>query len=1436
MSNDLEITLELNSLSQEGGGEEISLNGIVDNIKGGIGNSVSLNSESQVMDSKVVDGILLNRLMGKDDPHEEEIIAQGIREGFVVDNTLTDPYKEKKTQESLIQLENSIKASLDGEGDIDSVLASQSAYDRVRNQNKSIQESYTEAVAEDPINAEIVGTEKRLMELTLAYMDAKAIGDLEKAQQLENSINFIINPSSAGAIDVAAYGPEDVVAGIVSMGMISLMKQAGISIFSFGANAAKGKGKAAIQALKGNLSNISGRELLKSTGVAAMWEGTAGSIVHVLDQKYDSTLINILGGILGPIGVAGLATMSKRGVQSVVAKIAATDPDGYKKLITEAGKVNSEFANLIKTPIAGTDDLAVSPVAKEAVQSVLLGDTGLQNAVVDKLRFAQASQMDVGALRNALGKAIDAGDALPVIPVMMGNRHALTTDVMSPLAKQLNNASLLSNSVGHRVLYKELSEKQEKIVDGVSNIRVYANTFDFGPSNIGWERGNHGGVISRMLGSQLQVLKKKATDLVLDATFFEQQASRVAKQYKQLHNQTVKGLSTEEKNLLGSIMDQINQTGKRPLPAPDGFWIGDMKIKASPQVMDAYYANRILLDSAWEASNQATIGQLKHLGYKWDDVLKGPVREKGGVSFGTRDSQGVEWTQDLHKRGARIWENPETKEFRIILDQDRNPLRDISKSDRVLSYEKDYIPIIYKDDWRILAIKMDDSGKIVDAGPVATAPNQKAAMEAVKAMKTSDANVHYIASRQGNDVVDISAVMETHDYLHKLSPGELKQLAIRLEKAGIDPATVNSFKDSITPFSYKKTSHLLERGSRLKKGSSKEVAEMLPSLEAIEKYLHAAGHYASKSEYQTAMKNKFLETYGHMLHNKLFWDSDIATKNQSTQAAFSAKEVKEARDVQRQLRTILAQPDPSVARQVEIYDSLERKLLDKDNYYAQKMGEAMMYLPRYTTSGAVAGAKAVTSQLMLRMFAIDQLLVQGTGMLNTLGSYAGKPVILTKALEDARRVITGVGDGGVLKRLYQESGFGSMVNFASLEDASQAISKMSKGGQLVGNAAGTFYNMGEAGNQLLAWAAARQNLIAEVKKGTLKLPIDSPEFLRMVSRDAQKTALNMTRFNQPAYTRGALGIPTQFFQFATHQAETMLSGRLNAMQRAGIWAFWIGAFGTRGVPFIQDAIMLGDSVAEWTGNPDYVGASERMLENTFGEYARGLSRNEFFDVANRVGIGSFMQGFYDGVDLSDLSGAAGSVFLNTLVSVNSMKELYEHISDERNHNMWDIANNFTRPARGVNNLVRGARAMSEGMIYSGTNRPVKEVENLHEVIFTAIGLSPSEVTKIRESNALKFRVNGAWRNWVSKTSQEIAETLINDPSAAGVLLQNSFEYIAEYDPRLASRLKQEISWKYQRLIVPENLRVVFDQMMDKAIGKTLPETYMLKETKRLTGE
>jgi hypothetical protein len=339
-----------------------------------------------------------------------------------------------------------------------------------------------------------------------------------------------------------------------------------------------------------------------------------------------------------------------------------------------------------------------------------------------------------------------------------------------------------------------------------------------------------------------------------------------------------------------------------------------------------------------------------------------------------------------------------------------------------------------------------------------------------------------------------------------------------------------------------------------------------------------------------------------------------------------------------------------------------------------------------------------------------------------------------------------------------------------------------------------------------------------VKQGRFKAPVDSDAFISEVNNRAMKIALNMSKFNQPGFTQGVIGVPAQFLQFITHQSDLMFGKDTPLSSKIGIWASWIGAFGYSGVPFFWDAIALGEWGLGAIGHPEYDGTiTEFLYEASPIALSRGgiaaVTDGEL-DFSRRAGLGDALSQILDKQTPSDLAGPGVELLMNVANGqITSVPSLVQFVQGKRSGGLT-IARGMVEEVPGLRNPIVALEAHLTGRLEGRDNRLIKSEPTLSEIMMTAMGITPGSVVDIQKRRDISFQKSEAWKDWVKGKSKSIAGVFQDDQKFGKKMLVDAVNQVAEFNPTYLDKFMRQLNFEFQAVKLPDDKKQQLREMLE----------------------
>lgn len=1240
------------------------------------------------------------------------------------------------------------------------------------------------------------------------------------------------------SIDLTWYDPTDLI----------------IDTLTFGSTAV---GRKAIKAVIKTGSKEAVKKVLKGTSQDIAFGAVAGGFMSTADYLEAGPTLTTISGIIGPVATTYTATLTRAGFREWIKKVATNSPEVMKEIKSATRGERDAYAKAVREALEDGSDIRKPEVVEGESPVVRISKTAIEDQ--DTALLEKASGLVVSArtidpdtpspLTKAIYKSVGGQDFLrntgliknPTIPNSGNN-----------MVRHFNDANSLSSEVGNRVVFESLTAPSEakKGLDNLNKITLYNDNTGNGRYNVNGVVGVFDkiydptnvlpvDVITKRMfaSSNVKFGPKVAKELVSEQDFLDKQAKRIEKFSMKAIKDSIKNLSRKETEQMYEALDAINQSGQKFEIKETGIKIGDEEISLSRAQLDSLSVHNQIMDWHWRKSNSVLSRIFSNKGLKWDALKEKPI-EVLKKNIGEEDSSGKILTQELYDQGFRLTRRTNRKDKTVIElqtpDRLKNTIRDLNENDKMFSKREYYNQILYTDLHTIYRVERTPDGA-VELDPVATAPYFDEAEKTIRKLKDSDSSGTFISVRKGDNIMETAATKGTLDTLHTLGHEELKSLKAALKEQGLEKAQVDNFINNIKFLHKQGKGFMKDRASqRLLNADLTGPAPMLPSEEAVGKYLGMSSKFISSGDYTVYLKDKYLKTFGQYLTNPNDWLSEVKKAG-----GISFEERAAAKTIQNHIKMISNMPTKSEILTRQFQDSVAKSLYEKG--YLKNLGHMLEKnnMLRSTTNNI----RALSFHTLLGLGNISSGIIQLTGLLNPTGRYSlSRPLDtlrgrnpLIGGAKDTIAIMTGA--DRALKKEIVDSGFLTETGVQQmLEDTNRFLKTW-------GKATSIFFNAGEAVQKTYGWATARRDILNRIDSGEFKFKPGSREYFLKLHEEASINSLNMSKINQPAYAKNMWGIPFQFVQFSTHQAELFgIDKRVSALERLGIWGSWVSAFGLSGVPFLPDVIVGAENVGVEVGKPETVGLKEKIANN-LGEYmTKGAEEfdvdidKEFWSsMIHKGGISTLTDGQLDLANRATLSFSLNPIFqfsgwetlagpgLNILGKIvggeiESVVQIKDHWEDLTSS---EINRKLLRPVQralpSLNRRVQAINALIDDSksIYSSDGELIVDDATRDELISQAIGVEPSRIQEIKKTERLSRKISKAWRYWSDARAEEIASRFrAEDYEGASKLLSLYLDDIMEGNPSpsVLADYQRSVLFAITKTLVPKEHRQHMDEL------------------------
>lgn len=960
-----------------------------------------------------------------------------------------------------------------------------------------------------------------------------------------------------------------------------------------------------------------------------------------------------------------------------------------------------------------------------------------------------------------------------------------------------------------------------------------------------------------------------------------------------------KALTRPQRKELANWLAEGNHTAQVFQPVKGGMVdSGGVFHTVSREVVDAYQASRNLFDATWRLANLGVVKGARAKGFQLLDetiIVQPRLAKKGFV-----DSNGVQVNEGMVEEGYQIVK---------IFDVDMNVVQEIAMSPKtfeakvkpiadtfdMLGYHKGFAPIIYKGDWRVASIRKDDDGIFhVKTEAIAETPKEAKLAEArMREMLGVDDQTMFISVRNNVQPASLKAqlrggriplkvkgepktaketvnsfikTLDTDATLQKMSDEELDQLAKAIADAGLGKDVADDLVSEARYFSGPR--HTRARATERPR-SAKEIAagiddpkaaEMMDVGESLPIYFDAVAKHANVGEIAIKQQDKFLKTYGRWLENPRDWTSKVQIKKAREEGTTDeAAKALEAWHVQHQLKVMGGMQTAEQAAIDSWTASFRDRLIAKGSYGLANKMDAIA-----NSAGITAQVRNMTAKGIFGLWNASHYVIQASGMLFTLGRAAvHNPIDIQRAMKTSLKYMygrmakkTGMPIDEETKffiDFVDQSGYLNNVNYVALDDL---VGHNTTGVARLFDASAVATKKGEATQRLFAMSWNLHRNIRLIKAGKHPLgfkeaDITSLKFRDHIKNEADLTAFNMSKVNQPLYAQGFSGLTFQFKQIMTQMAQLYFgiggaAKGITKLERLGIWATTVAALGPKAVPFSETLmafvdnsmatdIRLGNFVIK-EGNPVHAGKLMHEFNRDIALFIAdnmkkiGLKGDEKYwrrwaeggfvkaatggavDFVDRATLQLVTNTYYDNIEYTDALGPGMNVLIKMISgSIEGAYDFALALNSEDGLEPSDVIQNAKKAfgvLGGARNILSTIEALVDGKVTTRSGRAIIEglslseimnasvsekSEKIKDLVGVASGL-PSERQKgVQKEQLVQQRQKQAWDEW----SQIIIRSMFRsrksgDMDATFAILGKAMDEIIEYRPNLMSTFQKGI--------------------------------------------
>lgn len=1116
---------------------------------------------------------------------------------------------------------------------------------------------------------------------------------------------------------------------------------------------------------------------------------------------------------------------------------AETDIDGLVKMIDASPEIGSAFRGA-----GGAADDQIAHITAELTTEIPANLRGTLNTELGQL--TKASKLFKEASAKFDLKSFDANSQ-----AFMQTDQARAWFSTLPQFQGING----------KILYGEMAakfvSKPVKILDrtfhfinttvrSAENRALKLHTFGVTPgtwadSGKGWSKR----LFEKAILSPSSHLRTQFDELVNVASRGTEQQRVLAAQYNNAWTDIQNTLSRKQRRLLEGVLKDGDDSGQVFKVVKGGLVDNNGKIhQYTPELTEAYEASRALLDSAYRMGN---IGVLKTMRAKGLRLLDGKVivQPKPAVV----GQNGV--TQAMVDEGyvkVGIFDDQLKVYQDVVLspDQVRKRVTDMPDNFDALGYTDGYIPRKAEGKWRVASINMRSDGKYF-VKTEAIAMNQQQAQGAVTEMLkvNEDPGTVFMAVKNGltpailkkqvkggrikvqssfeapakETVTEFIKTLDTDSALQKLSGEQLDDLADALSAAGLGREVAD---DLVAEARYFSGPSYTKARAKVRPKDAADLTKDAPQMDvndSVQQYFDQMSKHVNLGETLALQQNKFLRTYGRFLANENDWTSKVQISKALNETGFDdGAKALEAWSVQNQIKIIAGMKTAEQAAIDSGVALVRDNMIKKGNFRIAKAMDSI------ADSAQIQGTvRGLTAKGIFGLYNFSHFVIQAaTGMVATTGrAVAHNPADIQKAMKSTLGYIYGrtakrmglplTQEQKFFVRFVDESGYLANANYVAIDNG---VLHNTTGVASLLDKSVAFTRQGEATQRLYAMAWNFHHNVRLIKAGKHPLgftldDVGGLKFRDHIKNQSDLTALNMGKLNQPPFAQGTLGATGFQFQQIQSQIAQMYFGiggaasQITRLERLGIWAVGIAAFGPKSVPFSETAMTLTDhfiandfrigDVVLKEGQPQDAGKLQIQMQNQLANFVAdnmrklGFEGDEqwwrraaeggwitagsegMFQITDRATLQLMTNTYYDNLQPSDAFGP-GLNLLFTMIGggIETSADLARIMSSDKekleSSDIIKAARKTIGVLGGARNIISTVEALMDGKVTTRSGQaiidglslkqimdaaPHQRTEKIKDVLGVAVGLPGERQRLAQKENIVSLRQREAWDEW-----------------------------------------------------------------------------------------
>ena len=385
----------------------------------------------------------------------------------------------------------------------------------------------------------------------------------------------------------------------------------------------------------------------------------------------------------------------------------------------------------------------------------------------------------------------------------------------------------------------------------------------------------------------------------------------------------------------------------------------------------------------------------------------------------------------------------------------------------------------------------------------------------------------------------------------------------------------------------------------------------------------------------------------------------------------------------------------------------------------------------------------------------------------------------------------------------KQSGFFNISSTHELIRAGGTSTAMSSFGNLVDDVRETgrvFFHEAEILNRSVAWNIAWQ----ETKAALPDAAMNSPEFLRRVSLEADRYSFFMTKESEAWWQRGVLSIPTQFWGYQARMLEAMFGKSFTSEQKIRLIAQQSLMYGTAGVPLLP---FITDYIKEKNGEPVDINTFWGVADRGLLDFAMANITGADVSYGAKIGTGGwltdtikdmFNAGPYGEKSMAEVIGGATFGILGQTggIALDAFKHsVAESGGDVGGDKDPESFIKLAKQISTVNNALKAYWIFQYGTYLTTSGQVIAKDLPTSAGIATLMGFNPAEV----DNASIMIQFNKKQTEIVNDAAKVVAKyrtRMISEPENRAEYSREVSAFIRRFPPDIRQRILMKTNRDY----------------------------------------